>query len=290
MPATGEMKMIRMVRSCVLFVLLSVLVVWGVGSAEAVQIADPAQIEVLGLVSRGEDGAAWLKSGGREMLVTPGYMIGRDLRVTAVRNDSVILYRPDARQYFSVSPNLPNMPRKDRMDVIWSKALPIWKAVRMIALAYGKEYLCHSSTVAETAPQTRAYTMNSMLEAVVTPHHRFRGEDGVIFVAPVKIVGTSWQRFLKTSQRYDSRVLAKWFPALAEKGTLISDGRDISRAIEYISRTTKVAMTWQGQRKAPLYCSLKDRPWYEILEYILVFNGFGITPSQQGLGIAAGAK
>jgi len=280
----------RMVHRCALLVLLSCLSLWGAAPGGAVQVSDPDQIEVTGLVSRGEDGAAWLKCAGRELLVTPGYMIGRDLRVTAVRNDSVILYRPVARQYFAVSPNLPARPRKDRSDVIWSGALPLWKAVRMIALAYGKDYICHSTTFADAFPQSRARDMNSMLEHVVTPHHRFRGEDGVIFVAPVKIIGSGWQRFLKSTQCYDSRVLSKWFPALAGKGTLISDGRDIARAIEFISRSTKVPMSWRGQRKAALFCSMKDRPWYEILEYILVFNGFGIVPSQQGIVIDGGAK
>ncbi|MBP7634104.1 hypothetical protein KBA41_08020 [Candidatus Ozemobacteraceae bacterium] len=280
----------RKVHHSSLLGLVFFLMFWGVAPGGAVQVADPARIEVTGLVSRGEDGAAWLKFDGRDILVTPGYMIGRDLRVTAVRNDSVILYRPAVRQYFAISPNLPLRPRKDRSDVIWSGALPLWKAVRMIALAYGKDYICHGTTSADAFPQSRARDMNSMLEHVVTPHHRFRGEDGVIFVAPVKIVGTGWQRFLKSTQNYDSRVLAKWFPALAAKGTLISDGKDISRAIEFIGRTTKVPMSWRGQRKAALFCSMKDRPWYEILEYILVFNGFGIVPTQQGLVIDGGAK
>lgn len=282
--------MIRMMHRRALLMILSCLIYFPAVPGIAVQVADPAQIEVTGLVSRGEEGAAWLKCAGRDILVTPGFMIGRDLRVTAIRNDSVILYRPAARRYFAVSPNLPLRPKKDRSDVIWSGALPLWKAVRMIALAYGKDYICHNTTSADAFPQSRARDMNSMLEHVVTPHHRYRGEDGVIFVAPVKILGAGWQRFLKSIQRYDSKVLTKWFPALAVKGTLISDGKDISRAIESIGRATKVPMSWRGQRAAPLYCSMKDRPWYEILEYILVFNGFGIVPSQQGLVIDGGAK
>jgi len=284
------MKMIRMLCRCAVFVLVSCLVLSVAGTASAVPIADPTQLEVTGLVSRGEDGAAWMKWGGQQFLVTPGYMIGRDLRVTAVRNDSVVLYRPAVRQYFTISPNLPTLPNKDRMDVIWSGVLPIWKAVRMVALAYGKEYVCHWQTSADTMPQARAYDMNSMLEKVVSPHHRFHGADGVVFVAPVNVHGASWQWFLRQVRTYDSTVLAKWFPALSGKGTVISDGRDITRAIESISRSTKVAITWQGQQKVPLYCSLKNRPWYEILEYITIYNGFGIVPSQQGLTITAGVR
>lgn len=282
--------MIRLICRCAMALLVSGLALIGAGAAVALPVADPTQIEVVGLVSRGEDGAAWLKWGGQKMLVTPGYMIGRDLRVTAIRNDSVVLYRPAARQYFSISPRLPLIPGKDRMDVIWSGPLPLWKTIRMVALAYGKDYVCHWQTTMEAMPQARAYDMNAMLERVVSPHHRYHGVDGVIFVAPVRVHGTSWQWFLKQLRGYDSAVFARWFPALAGKGTIISDGRDVARALETISRATKVPIVWQGGIKAPLYCSLKNRPWYEILEYILVYNGFGIVPSQQGLTITAGVR
>ena len=78
------------------------------------------------------------------------------------------------------------------------------------------------------------------------------------------------------------------FPSLAEKGTLISDGRELADVLHDIETRTKVLIRWERPLKMPLYCSFKDRPWHEILENILIFNGLSILPVQNELVVTQG--
>ncbi|MDN5278023.1 MAG: hypothetical protein PWR01_1988 [Clostridiales bacterium] len=253
-------------------------------AAMALYIPNPEQIKVDGLVSFGEDGAAWLSWNGHEMLVTSGYMIGTDLRVVAVRHDSVVVYQPESRQYQVLIPDSA-LAWKDRNDVIWTQGMPIWKITRMVALAYRKDYICHSTTTTQNIVRRHVRNMPSMMELVVSPNHRYYGKDGIIYVSPVHIQGTGWKHLMDRIQKYRSRTLGEWFPVLDEKSTIISDGRPLDQILQKIAFRTGVAIHWDRPTMVPLYCSLRDRPWHEILENIVVFNGFELIPTQKGLVI-----
>ncbi len=256
-------------------------------SLQALVVSNPNEIEVRGLVSFGEDGAAWLRWGSRDILVTPGYMIGKDLRVTAVRHDSVILYRPPLRTYFALSPRTYDLPPKDRTTVIWCAPTPIWAVFRMIALAYRKDYICHYGSTAEVAPKRHIFDMNDMLEKASRPHNRFHGREGVIYGAPVHVDGEGWKKYLARVKRFGTRLLIEWFPVLREKTTLISDGQDLGNVLQNISWKTHIPIRWTAPVKIPLYCSFKERSWSFILQHIVLFNGLGIAPSREGLTITA---
>jgi hypothetical protein len=259
-------------------------------SSPGLVIADPSQIEALGLVSLGEDGAAWLRWGNRDFLVGPGYMIGRDLRVVSIRPDCVMLFRPLARTYHALAPKTPEVAFKDRTHTIWCTPLPLWKVIRMIAFAYRKDCICHAETRAEVAPRRHVENLDDLLERAVNPHHRYHGRQGIIYVSPVHVQGTAWKEFNEQVRRFNSRALVQWFSVLGNKGTLVSDGKDLSVVLETIGRQLRVPITWQGPVKIPLYCSFRDRPWHEILENILLFNGFGLSPSREGLTVVQGWK
>ncbi len=268
----------------------TLLLAAGVPIAWGLPVANPDEIEVFGLVSLGEDGAAWLRWGGREFLVSPGFMIGRDLRVVAVRHDSVVLYRPQARVYHALSPKTYDLPGKDRTHVIWCAPMPLWKAIRMIALAYRKDYICHAKTRAEVSPRRHHRDMISMLEQTVSPHHRAHGREGIIYASPVHVDGLGWNWFNEQVRRFNSRNLSKWFPALAEKGTVISDGRDLASVLEFIAWRVRVPIRWDKPIRLPLYCSFKDRPWHEIIAHIAIFNGLGLQPGPEGLVVTKGSR
>jgi hypothetical protein len=254
------------------------------GMVSALLIKNPDEIKVEGLVSFGEDGAAWLSWNGHELLVSSGFMIGSDLRVVAVRHDSVVLYRQQSKQYHVLIPNTP-LIEKDRSDVICTVPMPIWKLTRMAALAYRKDYICHYSTQAQNQVRRHVINMESMKELIVSPHHRFYPRRGLIFVAPVHIQGTGWKHLMERIQNYRSNGLAEWFPVLAEKGTIISDGKPLDQTLQKIAFATGVRINWLKPVILPLYCSLRDRPWHEILEAIAVFNGLDIYPTREGLEI-----
>lgn len=253
-------------------------------AAQALMITNPDEIAVEGLVSFGEDGAAWLKWNGHEILVTSGFMIGTDLRVVAIRHDSVILYRPESKQYHVLQPSS-DMPYKDRTDVIWTTSLPIWKITRMVGLAYRKDYVCHYSTAATNQVRRHVRGHEAMMDLVVSPHHRFYPRHGVFFVAPVHIQGTGWKHLMDRVQHYRSRTLAEFFPSLDRKGTIISDGKPLDQALQRIAFASNVRITWQNPVVLPLYCSLRDRPWHEILEAIVVFNGLEMYATSGGIEI-----
>jgi|GEM_PF-1121687 len=281
-----------MIRTGIIIFIFSMLFLFG--RSHAMIIANPEEIEVQGLVSRGEDGAAWLKYadklGSNELLVSPGFMIGNDLRVTAVRHDCVVLYKQRTRAYYALSPKTKDLPWKDNAQVIWCTPMPLWKIIRMVALANRKDYICHFETSAESAPCRHVPNMDVMLENCVKPHHRFHGREGIIYVSPVHIRETSWQWFLNQVRTYHSEKLIRWFPALEKTGTIISNGQDLSRILDTIKWKTGVPIKWQDPEKLPIYCSLKDRPWHQILENILLFNGLSLTPTQENLAIIKGWK
>lgn len=268
----------------------ALLLLWAVAPARGLSIANPDEIEVNGLVSLGEDGAAWLSWGGRTFLVTPGYVIGRDLRVVAIRHDSVVLYRNEAKKYHALSPKTYDLAAKDRTHVIWCAPMPLWKATRMVALAYRKDYICHSETRAEVSPRRHYPDMATMLEGAVSPHHRFHGRNDLIYVSPVLALGKGWKWFNEQVRHFQNRNLLSWFPILKEKGTVISDGRDLSSVLEFIAWKVRVPILWDHPIKMPLYCSFKDRPWHEIIENIVLFNGLGLQVDQKGITLNKGCR
>jgi hypothetical protein len=253
-------------------------------AAMALRIPNPDEIKVEGLVSFGEDGAAWLKWKGYEMLVTSGYMIGTDLRVVAIRHDAVVIYRPQSRQYNVLVPKT-ELAWKDRNQVIWTQPLPIWKITRMVGLAYRKDYICHANTRSQNQIRRHVRNMPSMMELVVSPHHRYYGRDGVIYVSPVHVDGDGWKYLMKRIQNYRGKTLGEWFPVLNKKSTIISDGKPLDQILQKIAYDTGITIKWDRPELLPLYCSLRDRPWYEILENIVIFNGFNLMPTREGLVI-----
>lgn len=253
-------------------------------SSSALMVKNPDEIKVDGLVSFGEDGAAWLNWQGHEMLVTSGFMIGTDLRVVGVRHDSVVLYRQAAKQYHVLTPEI-SLPNKDRTDIIWTLPMQIWKLTRLVSLAYRKDYVCHYSTGSQNAVRQHTRSLEGMMEHVVTPHHRFYPRHGLIFVAPVHVQGTGWKILMERIQKYRSQTLADWFPTLNDKGSIISDGKPLDQALQKMAFSTGVAIKWNQPVIMPLFCSLRDRPWHEILEAIVIFNGLEIVPTREGLEI-----
>lgn len=264
--------------------LLLVILLMTPGMASALLITNPDEIQVEGLVSFGEDGSAWIRWNGHEILVSAGYMIGKDLRVVAVRHDSVVLYRPETKQYHVLTPGI-ELAHKDRSAVIWTSPLPIWKISRMVALAYRKDFICHYSTQAQNQVRRHVVNMEDMMDLVVSPHHRFYPRHGMLYIAPVHIEGSGWKYLLERIQKYRSKGLAEWFPALNEAGTIISNGKPLDQTLQRIAYATNVRIIWQKPVIMPLYCSLRDRPWHEILEAVVIFNGLEIHPSRDGLEI-----
>lgn len=255
-------------------------------SLYALAIQNPDEIELEALLSFGEDGAAWLRWQGHEILVTSGYMIGTDLRVVAVRHDSVTIFRPQTRQYHVISPASEETARKDRNPIIWTTyPVPVWKLARMVALAYRKDYVAHYSIVGENMARGYGRTLEAIMDRVVDPHHRFYPRKGVIYVAPVHVHGFGWRHLTRRVQNFRSRTLAEWFPVLNEKSSIISDGRPLDQVLQRIAHNTGVHIRWQQPVVLPLYCSLRDRPWHEILEAIVVFNGLDLLADHNGLEV-----
>lgn len=258
---------------------------------QAMNVGNPDEIQVLGMVSFDEDGAAWLRIGrSRDVLVTPGYQLTKDLRVTAIRPEGVILYRVMGRKYHCLAPaDGFRISAKNRNAMIWTQPLPIWKVFRMIAFAYRKDYVAHYSVQLDVAPKRHAFDMNEMLNICVNPNHRWHGREGVIYVSPVHIGGASWNWFNEQVRIFRSKRLTRWFPVLEQKGTLLSDGKPLYRVLKDIEFKTKVPIRWATPLKVPLYCSFKDRPWHEIIANIVLFNGLGLTPTSSGLDVLGGA-
>ncbi|MBF0500347.1 MAG: hypothetical protein HQM09_09445 [Candidatus Riflebacteria bacterium] len=263
----------------------------GAVSVFALPVANPDDIKLLGMVSIGEEGAAWLRIGKTDVLVTPGYMLTRDLRITAVRQEGVVLYRNQARTYH-VLPPVDELGAGERMRdaMIWCSPMPLWKTIRMIALAYRKDYICHGSATVEVAPRRHVQNMIEMLDFTVTPNHRWHGREGIIYTSPVHVGEADWEWFNRQVRNFKSARLVPWFNELAKKGSLISDGKPLDRVLQEIGFKIKVPIKWAGAMKFPVYCSLKNRPWHEIIENILLFNGLGLTPTQEGLVVQGGIR
>jgi hypothetical protein len=155
----------------------------------------------------------------------------------------------------------------------------------MVGLAYRKDYICNSMTNGANQVRRHVRNMPSMMEVVVDPHHRYYGKDGIIYVAPVHIHGHGWKHYMDRIQKYRGKTLKEWFPVLEKKSTIISDGRPLDYILQKIAFKTGVNIQWQRPIKMPLYCSLRDRPWYEILKNIVVFNGLQLIPTNDGLVI-----
>lgn len=254
-------------------------------SASAVYIHNPDEVKIDGLVSFGKTGAAWLSWNGYNMLVNSNFTVGTDLRVVAVRDDSVVLYRPHTKKYHILDMKT-NLSEKRRGDVISTLDMPIWKIARMVAFAYRKDYISNYQISADNKVTARVPNCTSMMLQVVTPNHRFRIKDDIIYVSPLHVDRRLGLKYLMSNlKRFRSSSLDKAFPALNTVASLISDGKPFDHALQKIVFATNVRIIWKNIKTIPLYCSLKDRPWHEILENIVVFNGFKLTITSEGIEI-----
>lgn len=255
-------------------------------SVFAIAISDPYEMSLQALVSNGSGGgAAWLEWNGYEFLVNEKFMIGTDLRVTEVNYNSVVLYRASVDKEFVIR-SLAENPRRARGPVLWTfEPMPMWKITRMVALAYRQDYISHHTVGAIRHARAYEHNMRSLLRNVVDPYHRYGHEDEVIFVAPSHIYGIGWNHLLRRIKRYNSSVLGEWFPILNEKSSLISDGRPLDELLYRIAHQTGVSIKWKHPVMIPVFCSLRDRSWHDILKLIVIFNGLEILPTHEGLEV-----
>lgn len=272
----------------VLFCCWLALSVGLVTSATAVPVKDPSAIQLLAMLSLGEDGTAWVETGHQKILVTPGYQLARGLRVVSVRRDSVVLYDIVNRRYFTL--DIPGTDviglQRHHEATIRSRVMPLPMLLRMVALAWRHDYICQSLTAAVAQPVFHARDEKYLLERLMPPQHSFRLRNNLLWCSPAVVMGKPWTTLLGRIDEYRSERLAEWYPALAKRGTIIADGKDLFAVIKTIEHQTKVPMRWEAPHSYPLYCSLRDRPWHEILETILLFNGLGLYPTEHGLMIA----
>jgi len=284
---SGSIRVPRLFRALLLVFVGLVGLGATVGPVSAFPVGDPNRIQVPALVAIGDDGAAWLRIDGKDLLVSPGYMLTRDLRVTAVRPEGVTLYRPVARQYFSLPPldGAEVGLRDPREALLRVSPLPLWKAIRMIALAYRKDYICHGATFTEIAVRRHAKHLDELLSICVNPHHRAHGREGTIYVGPSLIEGVSWSRYHDQVRTYRSKILTQWFPGLGKTATYISDGKRLDQVLAELSHKAGTPLITRGPIPIPVFCSFKGRPWHEILANVVLFNGLGIYPTTQGIHI-----
>lgn len=272
--------------ACRLLLVSLLMVVWMSPAVEALVIADPTQIETLGLISFGEDGAAILRWGGRELYVTPGYLLGQGLRVVAVRHNAVVLYQEPQRQYFVLPVIVENLADKDRRPVIWCSPLDIWKVTRMVGLAYRKDWICHSETSSEVAPRRYVQNVFDLMKLVVNPGHRYYGREGIMYVAPAHVhQNMGWQLFQRRVKNFRSKQLLEHFPALKQQASMICTGKPLELVLQDISYRSGVPVYFQLPAMVPVFCTFRDRPWHEIIEHVVIFNGLWVTAIPEGLYI-----
>lgn len=254
----------------------------------AVPIGDLGAVKLLGLISTGTDGSAWIEYGQQKFLVTPGYQLTAGVRVTAVRRDAVVIYDSRSRQYHLLSiPGTDHLGKQRAHEVtIRTGTLPLPMHLRMVARAFDRDYICHSLTAAVATALFHSRGEKYLLDRLMPAHHAWRLRGNTIFAGPQVVLGVRWTNLLGRLDEFRSERLAQWFPPLAGKGSIISDGKDLYSVVKQIEAQTKVGMRWESPHSLPLYCSFKDRPWHEILEIILIYNGLGIYPTEHGLMIA----
>lgn len=260
------------------------------GTLGAMPIKDPDALAVLTLCSRGEDGAAWLQLNPQQnLLVTPGYLLRRDLRVTAVRRDSVVLYDLARRVYHTlvfpetVEP-LPVIGKQRHHEAtIRGVMLPLWMVLRVVAAAFRADYICHSLTASYVQAIYHARDLEYLLRRVMPPLHSMRVERNIVFCSPNLVAGVPWTVPLGKLREYKSDRLAEWYPPLGKTGSLVSDGKDLFAMLKEIEKKTKVPIIWPQPVNIPLYCSLRERPWHEILETVVIFNGLGLYARPEGV-------
>ncbi|HNV69773.1 MAG TPA: hypothetical protein PKO06_08755, partial [Candidatus Ozemobacteraceae bacterium] len=154
------------------------------------------------------------------------------------------------------------------------------------SFTYRKDFICHHATVLQTALQNHGIDMNDLLDRCMYPHHRYHGRDGIIYVGPVHVSGMSWKYFLDQVKRFRSQRLARWFPKVEGKGTIVSNGRPLAEVLRDIAWKSGVPIRWDQPVAMPLYCSFKERPWHQILENIILYNGLILAPAQDALVVS----
>lgn len=251
----------------------------------ALSIENPSEIKVPGIaIVEHKNAAALLQWNGHEVMVCSGYSIGNDLIVHNITGDSVVLYRPKQRKYFIIEPQ-GSLIESPIQDLITTESMPVWKIVRLAAAAHRKDYICSCQTNNFNKVRHLSKNLSDMMKAIVEPNHRYHLRDGIIFATSVHIDGKGWEQFGKQTKHFKSKKLTKQYPNLAQKASIVSNGKPLDQTLQSIAQKTNTNIIWRRPVLVPLYCSFKDRPYHEILATIIIFNGFKIKQTPEGIEI-----
>ena len=254
-------------------------------NAYALSIENPMEIKATGIaIAEHINSAAILEWRGHEITVSNGYSIGNDLVIHNITGDSVVFYRPKQKKFYVIEPEGSNI-ESPLHSSITTDYMPVWKIVKLAAAAYNKDYICSCQTSSFNRVRHLSKSLEEMMKAIVEPNHRFHLRDGIVFATSVHIDGKGWEQFGKQTKHFKSIKLAKNFPALKEKANIVSNGKPLDQSIQHIADKTGASIIWRKPISVPLYCSFKNRPWHEILATIVLFNGFKIKETPEGIEI-----
>ncbi|MBF0547804.1 MAG: hypothetical protein HQM08_25425 [Candidatus Riflebacteria bacterium] len=240
--------------------------------------------ELLGLISIGEEGAAWITASGTEWLVTPGFRLDTNLRVTAVKPEGVIIYSDPPGSYISLDAD----PSKEYGDkhhtsFIWCQPIEGWKVVRMLAMVYRKDFIAGTQFEELFSPKGHFFNMEELNKICFSNKARIQEKNNIFFALPQSEKKESFSKKEFGSILRDP-ILEK-YPKVRNKFSLIANGKELNKILKEISRRTGIPINFESTKSIKIYCSLKDRSFIEIIDFLTTFFNFDTQFLNSGLRI-----
>ncbi len=249
-------------------VLAVIFLLWQGTLAYGINIADPTEIAIEAMLCHDDiTNSAWLKWEGHEMLVTLGYSIGEDLKVSGITKNAITLHAPQRRKFYILYPKY-NFNEKSAKGSFWVENLSLQKTVAMIATSLDLNYFINVEYNENFNIKHEFSTTKRLISHITRTHkklHLTTNRNCLILQSSrtnkrAKRPRIINQRLLTTNHRLNS------------KCNLVALNRPLNIKVQELEQRCNVFINWENPDTTPISCSFKNTPIMEILRTILPKN------------------
>jgi hypothetical protein len=234
----------------------------------AINITDPMEIAIEGMICHPDlVNSALLEWKGHQMLVCTGYAIGEDLTVTGIHKNSINLYAPQRRKFYTLYPKH-SFNEKSAKGSFWVEKLSTQTTLALLAQSFKTNYLLNCPYEGKLTIKKDFSTPKRLISYITKTHPEVHltTKPGLLLMQPSKTNKRS-----KNPRVYGKRLLNSQH-SLNQQGSIAANSRPLAQVVQNIASQSKAPIQWETPADSFISCSFKNKTWLQILESILPKN------------------
>ncbi len=218
--------------------------------------------------------------------LTEKMRIDSEWYVDEIRRASILFKRSSTGTFAEIYLNPPARARFHQDWSFFGHPISLWEAIELLAHGFGYQAAMHFQAGGAVVPGNHGDTIQRLLKKLLPPHHRFAIIGPVLMVIPVRPAGEDWAEVLRRLTKSIPERLSLRYPGLNKPGILLSRGDDIQFVLRKISLGGKVPIKFPKDLHFPVYASLRDMPFAQILSKIVYLNQCILIEREAGLEVS----